>query len=300
MRKWVRRLVATVAVTALGALALPTTGFAANSKTPIIVGSKSFTESKVVSEIYALALKKAGYKVTRKQNISNSVVFKAVQTGQIDVYPEYTGTIVDAYLNQSTTNKNAKQIVAAAKEGVAKYKLTTLTPAPGNDSQGIAVTTKVAKKYGLYTISDLQKKANKIRFVSQGEFDQRADALPGMVKKYGKFDFKSSKDYDDSLKYKILSEGKGDAAPVSTTDGQLANGNKYTLLKDDKHLWPAYNLVPLVRNSTLKSHPKMAKTLNQVDKKLTTKTLTELNKKVDVDGQNYQTVAKNWFNKNIN
>ena len=72
------------------------------------------------------------------------------------------------------------------------------------------------------------------------------------------------------------------------------------LLKDDKHLWPAYNLVPLVRNSTLKSHPKMAKALNQVDKKLTTKTLTELNKKVDVDGQNYQTVAKNWFNKNIN
>ena len=64
MRKWVRRLVATVAVTALGALALPTTGFAANSKTPIIVGSKSFTESKVVSEIYALALEKAGYKVT--------------------------------------------------------------------------------------------------------------------------------------------------------------------------------------------------------------------------------------------
>ena len=96
MRKWVRRLVATVAVTALGALALPTTGFAASSKAPIIVGSKSFTESKVVSEIYALALEKAGYKVTRKQNISNSVVFKAVQTGQIDVYPEYTGTIVDA------------------------------------------------------------------------------------------------------------------------------------------------------------------------------------------------------------
>jgi len=122
MRKWVRRLVATVAVTALGALALPTTGFAANSKTPIIVGSKSFTESKVVSEIYALALEKAGYKVTRKQNISNSVVFKAVQTGQIDVYPEYTGTIVDAYLKQSTTNKNAKQIAAAAKIGRASCR----------------------------------------------------------------------------------------------------------------------------------------------------------------------------------
>ncbi|MGY0244715.1 glycine betaine ABC transporter substrate-binding protein [Limosilactobacillus fermentum] len=160
-------------------------------------------------------------------------------------------------------------MAAAAKKGVAKYKLTTRTPAPGNDSQGIAVTTKVAKKYGLYTISDLQKKANKIRFVSQGELDQRLDALPGMVKKYGKFDFKSSKDYDDSLKYKILSEGKGDAAPVSTTDGQLANGNKYTLLKDDKHLWPAYTgPVGLLGYPRLRSHPKMAKALNQVDRSL--------------------------------
>ncbi len=297
MKKWSRWL-AGLAITLVVAFALPVTGNATSSK-PIIVGSKSFTESKIVSEIYALALEKAGYKVTRKQNISNSVVFRAVQSGQVNVYPEYTGTIVDAYLKQSTANKSASQIAAAAKKGVSKYKLTTLTPAPGNDSQGIAVTTKVAKKYHIYTLSELQKKASKIRFVSQGEFDQRADALPGMNKKYGKFNFKSSKDYDDNLKYKILSEGKGDAAPVSTTDGQLANGNKYTLLKDDKHLWPAYNLVPLVQKSTLKDYPKLASTLNRVDKKLTTKVLTQLNKKVDVDGQSYQTVAKNWFNQNM-
>lgn len=267
------------------------------SAKPIIVGSKSFSESKTVSEIYALALEHAGYKVVRKPNISNSVVYKVVKTGQIDVYPEYTGTIVEAYLKKNASGKSAPQIAKLAKDGVKKEGLVTFNYAPGDNRQGVGIRTSVAKKYNIKTLSDLQKKANKIRFVSQGEFDKRADALPGMNKKYGKYNFKSQKDYDDSLKYKIMSQGKGDAAPVSTTDGQLAT-SKFTLLKDNKNLWPPYNLVPLVNKKSAESHPKMEKALNKIDAKLTTKQLTNLNKKVDVDGQNYKTVAKNWYNAN--
>ena len=270
----------------------------ASSSKPITVGSKSFSESKTVSEIYALALEHAGYKVVRKQNISNSVVYKAVKAGQIDVYPEYTGTIVEAYLKKTASGKSAQQIDSIARQGVKKDGLVMFKYAPGDDRQGIGIRTSVAKKYGIKNISDLQKNSSKIRFVSQGEFDKRADALPGMEKKYGKFHFKFHKDYDDSLKYKIMSQGKGDAAPVSTTEGQLAT-SKFTLLKDDKNLWPPYNLVPLVNKKAAQSHPKMEKTLNKVDAKLTTKQLTALNKKVDVDGQNYKTVAKNWYNANM-
>lgn len=269
----------------------------ASANKPIIVGSKSFTESKTVSEIYALALEHAGYKVVRKQNISNSVVYKAVKTGQIDVYPEYTGTIVEAYLKKNGSGKSAAQMASLARQGVKKDGLVTFDYAPGDDRQGIGMRASVAKKYNIKTLSDLQKNAGKVRLVSQGEFDKRADALPGMNKKYGKFNFKSVKDYDDSLKYKIMEQGKGDAAPVSTTEGQLAT-SKFVLLKDDKGLWPPYNLVPLVNAQAAKSHPKMERTLNRVDKKLTTKQLTALNKKVDVDGQNYKTVAKNWYEQN--
>ncbi|MBB1063505.1 glycine betaine ABC transporter substrate-binding protein [Limosilactobacillus fastidiosus] len=269
----------------------------ANSK-PLIVGSKSFSESKTVSEIYALALEHAGYKVVRKPNISNSVVYRAVKTGQIDVYPEYTGTIVEAYLKKSASGKNASQMASLAQKGVKKDGLITFTYAPGDNRQGIGIRSSVAEKYHIKTLSDLQKNAAKIRFVSQGEFDKRADALPGMNRKYGKYNFKSHKDYDDSLKYKIMSQNKGDAAPVSTTDGQLAT-SKFTLLKDDKGLWAPYNLVPLVNEKAAKSHPKMERALNQVDAKLTTKQLTALNKKVDVDGQNYKIVAKNWYSDHI-
>lgn len=264
----------------------------------ITIGSKDFTESKLVMQIWADALQKEGYVVKTKPNISSSVVYQTIQNKQVDLYPEYTGTIAMTYLKKNIVGKNADQIAEIARKGMAKKDLSTLDYAPGNDSQGIAIRTSIAKKYGIHDISDLQQKADKIRFVSQGEFDKRADGMPGLTKTYGKFDFKSHKVYDASLKYRILAQGKGDITPASTTEGQLATG-KYFALKDNKHFWPAYNLVPLARTSVLRQNPRLAKTLNEIDKQLTTKELQQLNKKVDVDGQDYQTVARAWVKKNF-
>ena len=291
--KWLVIILAILVVTSFVPLTVR-----ANSRTPIVVGSKSFAESKTVSEIYALALEHVGYKVIRKPNIANSVVYRVVKTGQVDVYPEYTGTIVETYLKKNGSGLTAQQMARIARKGVQKDGLVTFKYAPGDDRQGIGMRSSVAKKYHIKTISDLQKNAAKIRFVSQGEFDKRADALPGMNKKYGKFNFKSLRDYDNSLKYTIMAEGKGDAAPVSTTEGQLAI-SKYVLLKDDKGLWPPYNLVPLAKKRSAKEHPKMAAALDRVDAKLTTKQLINLNKQVMVQGKNYRMVALNWYKQNM-
>lgn len=267
------------------------------NKTAITIGSKNFTESKIVMQIYADALRKSGYNVKTKPNISSSIIYQAIKTGQVDLYPEYTGTIALAYLKAHIVGKSPAQIAKIAQQGVAKEKLATLNYAPGSDSQGIAIKTSVAKKYGIKTISDLQKKANKIRFASQGEFDKREDGLPGLEKVYGKFHFKSEKIYDPSLKYQVLARGDGDITPASTTEGQLATKNFFAL-KDNKHFWPAYNLVPLVRERTLNTNPEIKKILNKIDFKLTTKELTLLNKKVDVDGKSYQSVAREWLKNN--
>lgn len=263
----------------------------------ITIGSKNFSESKIVMQIWTDALKKDGYNVKTKPNISSSVVYQAIKSKQIDLYPEYTGTIAMTYLKGKIVGKSADAIANIARKGMKKQGLTTLNYAPGNDAQGIAIRTSVAKKYGIKTISDLQKKANKIRFASQGEFDKREDGIPGLTKVYGKFNFKSHKVYDPSLKYQILAKGEGDITPASTTEGQLATG-KYFALTDNKHFWPAYNLVPLVRNQTLKDNPGIKKVLNKIDRKLTTTELQKFNKKVDVDGQSYQSVAKDWVDKN--
>lgn len=264
----------------------------------ITVGSKSFTESKTVSEIYALALEKKGYKVRRLPNISNSVIFPATQKGQVDVYPDYTGTIVESYLHKNGTGKSAQQMAAIARKGLKKKGLVTFNYAPGDNRQGIAMPSKVAKKYHITNLTQLQKQAPKLQFASQGEFEKRSDALPAMNKAYGKFKFKSIKDYDASLLYRIMEQGKADVAPVSTTDGQLAT-EKFTVIQDNKNIWPPYNLVPVANQKAVKTHPKMAAALNEVDQKLTTGQLKKLNKEVAVDGQNYKTVAKNWFAKNI-
>lgn len=263
----------------------------------IIIGSKNFTESKIIMQIWADALEKEGINVTTKPNISSSVVYQAIKANQISLYPEYTGTIALTYLNKNIVGKNADQIALIAKNGVKKEGLSILAYAPGNDAQGIAIRTRVAKKYGINNISDLQKKANKIRFVSQGEFDKREDGLPGLQEVYGKFKFKSHEVYDPSLKYQILEKGEGDITPASTTEGQLAT-KKFFTLADNKHFWPAYNLVPLVRESTLRANPKIEYILNKIDRKLTTKELRSLNKEVDIDGRSYQSVAKEWIEKN--
>lgn len=269
----------------------------ASKGTTITLGSKNFSESKVVMQIWADALKKEGYKVKTKPNISSSVVYQAIKSKQIDLYPEYTGTIATEYLKSKIIGKNADAIADIAHKGMAKQKLTTLPYAPGNNSMAIAIKTSVAKKYGIKTISDLQKKAGKIRFASAGEFDKREDGTLGLQKVYGKFSFKSHKVYDPSLRFQILTKGDGDITAGNTTDGQLATG-KFFALKDNKHFWPAYNLVPIVRNQILEDNPGIKKVLNEVDRKLTTTELQKLNKKVNVDGQSYQSVAKNWVDKN--
>lgn len=263
----------------------------------IIIGSKNFTESKIVMQIYADALEKNHYQIKTKPNISSSVVYQAVQTGQVDLYPEYTGTIAVAYLKKNIVNKSAAQIAEIARAGIAGKQLTTLNYAPGNDAQGLVITAKAAKKYKIKTIADLQKKAKYLRFISQGEFDKRDDGLVGLTKVYGLFKFKSHKLYDESLRYQLLDKNQGDVTTASTTEGQLATG-KYRVLIDNKHFWPSYNLVPVIKKNILRKYPEIRSILDKVDQKLTTKELTLLNKKVDVDGESYQKVAQEWVKQN--
>jgi osmoprotectant transport system substrate-binding protein len=141
----------------------------------------------------------------------------------------------------------------------------------------------------------LQKNASEIRFASQGEFDQREDGIPALEKTYGKFEWKSSKIYDNGLKYEVLKNNEADVAPAYTTEGQLVNTDDFTLLVDDKQVWPPYNLTPIVRNNVLDAYPEIAAILNDISARLDTKTITELNAKVDVDKQEYEEVAKDFF-----
>lgn len=261
----------------------------------IRVGSKDFTENLLVGEIYALALEDAGFEVERKLNIGGSIVHTAITSDEIDLYPEYTGTGLLTILKMPAMT-DADAVYQTVKEEYEKqFDLLWLTPSDANDSQGIVLRTDVARNLGIVTISDLQKNASEIRFASQGEFEQRDDGIPGLEKAYGPFDFKSIRQYDNGLKYQILESNEADAAPAYTTEGQLVETEKFTVLEDDKHVWPPYFLAPVVRKDTLEQHPEIEAVLDRVNERLDMETMIRLNSQVDVEKREFEEVANEFF-----
>lgn len=290
-------LVLMLAFTAIACSSAPaeeaTTG-TTEEKPSIRIGSKDFTENLIVAELYALALEKNGYPVERMFNIAGSVIHTAITNDEIDLYPEYTGTGLLSILKLEllTDPGEVYETVKAAYE--EQFDLIWLNYAEANDGQGLVIRTDVAERLGIRTISDLQANAAEIRFASQGEFDQRADGIPALEKVYGPFDWKSSKVYANGLKYEILKNDEADVAPAYTTEGMLVQP-EFTLLEDDKKVWPPYNLTPVVQKDVLDANPEIADIINAISATLDTRTITELNAKVDVDKLEFEEVAKEYF-----
>ncbi len=283
------------AIMAMSLAACGGSGSSSGEEKTVIVGSKDFTENEIVAEIYALALEDAGFTVERKMNIAGSVVHTSITSGEIDIYPEYTGTGLISILQMDalTDQQEVYDTVKAAYD--EQFGITWLDYAEANDGQGLFIAKRASDEYGITTISDLQANADKLRFASQGEFDERDDGIPGLTKVYGPFNWKSSKIYDNGLKWEVVDSDEADVAPAYTTEARLTETDKFVLLEDDKHMWPPYNLAPIVRNEVLEQYPEIAEALNAVSATLDTETVTKLNAKVDIDGEEYEDVALEYW-----
>ncbi|MBV9271208.1 MAG: quaternary ammonium transporter [Candidatus Eremiobacteraeota bacterium] len=265
------------------------------SPNAVRVGSKNFTESFIVAEIYAQTLEKAGMNVERHMNLGSvQIVLSALQRGDIDLYPEYTGTaLIDVLHRPPLRNSNAV-FMTVAESYAAQYGFRWLNPSPMNNSQAFATTQTVATQFRLRTLSDLSQKAPQLRLATIPEFLSRADALPGLQKFYGGFRFKSVNAYDIGLKYEALLHGQADVATAFTTDGQIG-ANNLVVLEDDKHFWPAYNVAPVVRNATLHAHPAIATALNRISPFITDIEARQMNYAVDHDKRDPSDVAADFL-----
>lgn len=270
-------------------------GTGGKEDTLIRVGSKDFTEGLIISEVYALALEDAGYEVERVFNIAGSIIHTSLVNDEIDLYPEYTGTGLLSVLKMDPVTDPQKVYDTVKEEYKKQFQLTWLDYSQANDGQGLVIRTDKADKFNIKTISDLQKHAADLRFASQGEFDEREDGIPALEKTYGKFDWKSSRVYDSGLKYEVLSNDEADVTPAYTTDGALADTKKFTLLTDDKQVWPPYNLAPVVRDNILEANSDIADVLNGISAKMDTESITKLNAAVDVDKEDYEDVALEYY-----
>jgi len=292
-KKLTKNIVVVMAMLILISVATACTG---SSDDVIRVGSKDFTESLIVAEIYSLALEAAGFTVDRTgHNLASGIVHTAIVNGEIDLYPEYTGTGLLTVLGLPLMTNPLEVYELVKREYNERFQITWLDFTEAHNGQGIAIRTEPAQELGIVTISDLQPHAHELRFVSTAEFLDRGDGLPAMVTAFGPFDFYSVNIMGGGARYEALRTNAADVSVAFTTDGHLYNTHYYTLLVEDIVIWPPYNLVPIVRNVILEEHPGVADALNRLAPHFNTAVLLHLNSQVIVYGRDIQEVAREFF-----
>lgn len=263
-------------------------------KGTIIVGSKGFTENLILSELYALALEDAGYKAERVYEVQNAVINDALVEGEIDIYPEYTGTSLMTILGQPMESDPQKVYDIVKDEYAKQFNIAVLDMTEASDGEGLVMLASTADKYGIKTVSDLWKHASELRFGSTSDFYEREDGFDGLKKAYGDVKFKEENSFDNALKYEVLKNDESDVVPAYTTDAQLSD-DTFLLLEDDKAFWPPYNIIPVTRQDVLDANPDIADIINNISSKIDSKTMQELNAKVDIDLEEYDDVAKEFY-----
>jgi osmoprotectant transport system substrate-binding protein len=268
-----------------------------NASTRITVGSKNFTEQKVLGEIYAQSLAAAGYKVDTELNLGDeNVQLKALKAKEIDAAPEYTGTALGSFFGVKSNEipKDPQQAFQDAKAGYAKEGLTAYPPTPFTSSNEVGVTQQTAERLGLKKISDLQGKDQDLTLYGSPECRQREDCLLGLQRVYD-LDFKRFVPVAIDLRHEVLKKGQADVSIVFTTDPQIRR-EKFVLLEDDKRMFPPYNSTFVVRNEVVqKAGGDLRATIDKVNKGLTEAVMQELNARVDLDKKTPKQVASEYL-----
>lgn len=266
-------------LTAFGAIAC-NNGEISEADAVIRVGSKDFAEQFILGEMYALALEDGGLSVERKLNLGGTPVAQAgLEAGEIDLYPEYTGTGLLTVLKLPRSSDRAQVYQTVSQAYRDRFNLIWLDPSPMNNSQALIMTQDGSEKHGIQTISEFATKANQLTVIGPPEFQVREDGLPGLKAGYGEFELQEYKAVDPGLRYQGLVNGDADVAVGFSTDGEISALN-LLILEDDKDLFPPYQVAPVVRQEILETHPEIAPVLNQVTTQITNEVMQRLNYEV--------------------
>ena len=268
-----------------------------NAAVTLTIGSKNFTEQKVLGEIYAQAFEAAGYTVETDLNLGDEkTALKAVESGQISAYPEYTGTALLSFFGVKADEipKDPTEAATQATEGYAEKGLRAFEPTPFTSSNEVAVTKETAEKLGLTTISDLAGKEGDLTLYGSPECRQRLDCLLGLEQVYG-LKFGKFTPVDIAQRHEVLTSGRADVSIVFTTDPQIKR-EEFVLLEDDKGMFPPYNSQLVMKQETAEeAGGDLEEVISTVQTGLTDEAMQELNARVDLDKKDPATVAKEYL-----
>lgn len=274
----------------------------APSKGDITVGAFGFGESKILANLYAGVLTKAGYTATVKELTNREVVEPALEKGEVQVVPEYLATLTE-FLNAKVNGANpapkasgdVDATLAALTALATPLGITVLTPSPAADQNAFAVSSGFATTNNLTSLSDLAafSQSNDVRLGGPAECPTRAFCKPGLEKTYGaKFSTFTSLDAGGPLTKQALKQNKIDVGLVFSSDGGVAAFD-LVVLADDKKLQNADNVVPAVKTDAVT--PELTAALDGLSAVLTTEDLIALNKAVDIDRKDPAKVAQDYL-----
>lgn len=267
-------------------------------KAHIVIAGKLGPEPEILMNMYKILIEEnSDISVDIKPNFGKTdFLYQALKKGDIDIYPEFTGTITGSLLKPAPELSNdSKKVFEAARDGIKKQdNLVLLKPMAFQNTYAIAVPESIAKEYGLEKISDLKKVEDRLRAGFTLEFNDREDGNRGLETVYGlKLNIATM---EPALRYSAIKSGDIQIIEVYSTDPEISK-YKLKLLKDDKHLFPPYQGAPLMRAELLKKYPELEKILNKLSGKITEQQMSMMNYEVGIEGKSAEVVARDFLKK---
>ncbi|MDQ0218864.1 ABC transporter permease/substrate-binding protein [Peribacillus cavernae] len=267
-------------------------------KKDIVIAGKLGAEPEILINMYKLLIEEdTDLQVTLKPGLGKtSFVFNALKTGNIDLYPEFTGTAISEFLKETATSTDEGAVYEQARKGMLKeFNMEMLKPMDYNNTYTLAVPQSLAEKSQLKTISDLQKVEQEIKAGFTLEFSDREDGYRGIQKLYN-IQFPNVKTMEPKLRYQAIKTGDINLVDAYSTDSELRQ-YQLTVLEDDKHLFPPYQGAPILRKETLDDHPEIRKALNKLAGKITDDEMRKMNYQVNVERKGANEVAREYLEK---
>lgn len=263
----------------------------------LVVAGKLGVEPEILMNMYKLVIEdQTDLNVQVKPNFGKTTfVYKALQSGDIDLYPEFTGTVLASLTNEKPVSNEKEAVFKQARDGLAKQKLALLPPMNYNNTYAVAVPKKVADQYNLKTISDLQQVADQLKAGFTLEFKDRQDGYKGIQETYG-VNFKEVVTMEPKLRYKAVESGDIQVIDAYSTDPEIAKYNM-VVLEDDQQLFPPYEGAPLLRQETLEEYPEVEEALKQLDGKISDSKMSKMNEAVAYGGKTANQVARDYLQK---
>lgn len=291
---------AAVAVVLIGGSFLPglvssLTAADEDGREKIIVGSKDFTENLILAEIVAQLLEKKGARVERRFELGGTLAHRTMRAGQLDVYPEYSGTSYAVILKKDPITDARRVYREVRREYAEKFGFAVSPPLGFANDYAILVTRKTAREKNLQTISDVVRRQTKDwRIGLDQDFMSREDGYPGLKKKYN-FEFeRQPREMELALSYRALAAGELDLIVGYSTDG-LISALDLVQLEDDKKYFPPYQAMLVARQTALERSPELREVFGDLGGALATEEMQRLNYQVDGRRRQPKEVAAEWI-----